>query len=172
MFYSQCESCSKSLAFVHVGPLRTGYVQTRDIGSLPFQDMSKQPFLARCFSTMEISLQQNLLQLHWNREYLIQVYYRRFYVPIVIGVRDPRTNGVKLVSPKNRLFHSSTLRFKQGSFQFHSNEQSDVPTKCSIKMVWIRLLECLTDLLESWETIDLVESLKTFSFDTKNSKVR
>ena len=103
VFYSQYESCSKSLAFVHVGPLRTGYVQTRDIGSLPFQDMNKQPFLARCFSTMEISLQQNLLQLHWNREYLIQVYYWRFHVPIVIRVRDPRTNQVKLESPKNQV---------------------------------------------------------------------
>ena len=103
VFYSQYESCSKSLAFVHVGPLRTGYVQTRDIGSLPFQDMNKQPFLARCFSMMEISLQRNLLQLHSNREYLIQVYYWRFYVPIVIGVRDPRTNGVKLESPGNQV---------------------------------------------------------------------
>ena len=121
MFYSQYESCSKSLAFVHVGPLRTGYVQTRDIGSLPFQDMNKQPFLARCFSTMEISLRRNLLQLHSNREYLIQVYYWRFYVPCNWGqikIRVTRKPGyfilVRLGSNK---VHSSFIPANSQMFQ-------------------------------------------------------
>ena len=114
VFYSQYESCSKSLAFVHVGPQRTGYVLTRDIGSLPFQDMNKQPFLARYFSTMEILLQRNLLQLHLNREYLIQVYYWRFYVPNCnwgqIKVRITRKPGYCiLVRLGSNTVHSSFI---------------------------------------------------------------
>ena len=87
VFYSLYESCSKSLAFVHVELLRTGYVRKQGIESLPFQDMNKQPFPVRCFSTMEISMRRNLLRLHSNREYLIQVFYWRCYVPTAIGAK-------------------------------------------------------------------------------------
>jgi len=91
VFYSLYESCSKFLASAPVEPLRTGYVRKQGIESLPFQDMNKQPFLVRCFSTTEISMRRNRLRLHSNTEYLIQVFYCRCYVPIAIGA--------KLVSP-------------------------------------------------------------------------
>lgn len=122
MFYIQYESCSKSLAFVHVGPLRTGYVQTRGIGSLPFQDMNKQPFLARYFSTMEISMRRNLLQLHSNIEYLIQVYYWRFYVSNCnwgqIKVRVTRKQSYFiLVRLGSNMVHSSFIPANSQMFQ-------------------------------------------------------